>query len=148
MKKRYFMLILLALAVIAPGISPAQDAPKLDIPKKEDLDKMIKDTVVLFGQSVKKKDFGPLYASISALWKAQTTAPELQKIFQLFLDKNLDPEPPAGVAPVISQKPFIDDEARLILKGYFPTKPYVIDYELKYIYEYPEWKLVAIKVDM
>lgn len=101
-----------------------------------------------FGAAVNAGDFTAFYNSIAELWKSQTTPEELKKVFQPFIDKKVDLSFVATATPVFSQKPALDEQNVLVTTGYYPTKDFNVNFELKYVYEYPAWKLVGIDVNV
>lgn len=102
----------------------------------------------VFALSVKSNDFTPLYNSTAKYWQAQITADKLKDIFKVFIDKKIDLAPLIQGTPVLSKTPVINNDDILVLEGYYTNKPYIVNYTLKYLYEYPEWKLIGINVKM
>lgn len=121
-----------------------------DIPSDEQLKSMIKTTVADLGKAINSQNFDTFYASISAIWQSQTNAAELQDVFVEFIEKKIDVETPAkSIEPVISEPPAIEPENKVLnLKGYFPASPMNVNYDLGYIYEHPNWKLIRISVNV
>ncbi|HTE48698.1 MAG TPA: hypothetical protein VK675_02220 [Candidatus Paceibacterota bacterium] len=119
------------------------------IPSDSDLVKLVNNSIQLFGQAVKSDDFSIFYSSISQLWQAQTTPQGLREAFQSFIDKKIDITILSNITPVFSEKPAIDADGVLILKGRYYYQGYPpINFQVKYIYEYPNWKLIGIKVSI
>lgn len=119
------------------------------IPSDSDLVKLVNNSIQLFGQAVKGDDFSIFYSSISKLWQGQTTSEKLRDIFNSFVDQKIDITILNDTTPVFSEKPTIDENGVLILKGYYSYKDYQpVNFQVKYIYEYPDWKLIGIKVNL
>lgn len=119
------------------------------IPSDSDLVKLVNHSMQLFGKGVKGDDFSIFYASISKLWQAQTTPQALRESFKSFIDQKIDIAVLQDTMPVFNEKPAIDENGVLILKGYYAYQDYSrIDFQVEYIYEHPDWKLIGIKVGL
>jgi hypothetical protein len=117
-------------------------------PTDQEAKQLAKDSLLAFNQAVKAKDFTAFHASVAALWKRETTAEKLQAVFQEFITKQVDIGGIRDVEPVFDDPPSLDNDERYVLKGYFPTKPSRVKFDLKYTYEHPDWKLVGINVQV
>ena len=118
-----------------------------DIPEEKELKSMSQSSLLSFNQSVLKKDFSGFYDEIAALWQEQTTPEKLQTLFKDFIDKEIDLSPIKKLEPVLSSPAAIDSDGVLVVKGYYPTTPARTIFQLKYLEEKGDWKLVGIKVD-
>jgi hypothetical protein len=140
-----------------PAEEPAQQEPRdsakstpspKKVPPRADLNAMAQETILALNQAVAGKNFTPFYRHISKLWQKQTTAQDLQDSFQSFIDNEVDMSGVADVDPVFAEKPSIDSDGMLNINGTFPTKPYNVKFELQYIFENKDWKLVSINVNL
>jgi len=136
------------VAVTKPGDSQKPAASGDTVPETDALKKMATSTLLTFNQSVLKKDFNILYKDVARLWQDQTTPEELQKIFQVFIDKEVDIGGVADVDPVFSKASNIDKDGLLTLTGYYPTEPFQVNFELQYYFEGGQWKLIGINVNL
>lgn len=119
-----------------------------EIPTEAQLVNLAKVSMSDFIAAVNAADFSPFYKNISKLWQAQTDPGKLNEAFDSFIKAKFDWPNLEKTEPLFDEKPEIDDVGRLVLKGYFPTKSYIIYFKLSYIYEHPEWKLFGINVDV
>lgn len=129
----------------AEAVTPSPAAGK-EIPSEEGLTSVINETISLLGAGINKNDFGDFYGHISKLWQSQTDEPSLKMAFREFIEKKIDLTIVQGQAPVLSEAPYIDQDGVLRLKGYYPTQPYMVQFDLGYLYEHPNWKLISISV--
>jgi hypothetical protein len=137
------------LLLITLSIVTAIAARAADIPEETELASMTESSLVSFGKAVKKKDFSGFYEDIAAVWQKQTTAEKLEELFKDFLGKEIDlPAAIKGKEPVFNQAATINSDGVLIIKGYYPTTPNRIVFQLKYLQEEDEWKLVGIDVNL
>ncbi|MEY2440034.1 MAG: hypothetical protein QOI34_1419, partial [Verrucomicrobiota bacterium] len=82
-------------------------------------------------------------------WQKQTTPEKLQASFSDFLDKDIDiPAVVKELEPVFNQPASIDSDGVLTIKGYYPTKPNRVIFQLKYLEEDGDWGLVGIDVKL
>lgn len=144
--------LMAAVLVLAVMTGRAEDkpskesvAPKGDAGGKADYAKLAKDTLIIFNQAVQAKDFKNFYNFIAQYWQKQTTASELQKNFQAFIDEDIDISPIADKAPVWDLPASVQKDTYLTLTGHYELKPQV-NFELKYQKEKGEWKLIGIDV--
>lgn len=120
-----------------------------DVPEEDELKSLTEDSVGSFGQAVRDKDFSTFYEDIAAIWKKETTAEKLKEAFKDFLDKEIDlPSVLEELDPVFEPAAAINADGLLVIKGYYPTKPNKVRFELKYVQEEDEWKLVGISVKL
>ncbi|MDQ6808915.1 MAG: hypothetical protein M3Z64_05745 [Verrucomicrobiota bacterium] len=138
MKKLLLPALLFAFAL---GIRAA------DIPPEKELKPLVQSSLLSFNKSVQAKDFSGFYKDIAAIWQEQTTPEKLGALFKDFGDKEIDLAPIKKLEPVFSSPPSIDSDGVLVVKGYYPTTPARTIFQLKYLQEKDEWKLVGIKVD-
>src|SRR5262249_741636 len=115
------------------------------IPAEEELKKLVTKSLLDFDQAVKAKNFENFYNSLSQLWKGQTSPEALQKIFQQFINKNIDISGIKDVAPVVEPKPAIK-ESFLVVEGHYPLKSERVEFTLRYTLESSAWKLAGIRV--
>ena len=57
-------------------------------------------------------------------------------------------DPLAGKSPIFSTKPSIDAHGRLVVEGFYPTRPARMEFRLIYIAEGLTWKVAAINVNL
>ena len=120
-----------------------------EIPSKEDIKTMTEDSLLAFGEAVKNKDFSDFYDDIADLWQKQTTAKKLLEAFKTFTDQDIDlTNAIKGLEPLFSSTKIDPDNNVLIISGYYPTKPNRIIFDLKYLEEEGDWKLVGINVNL
>ena len=141
MKKPFLLAVALCVAVSAYAAPPK-------IPSEVELKAMTLESLLDFNKSVQAGDFTVLYDSLSKIWQDQTTPAKLKALFQSFVDKEIDISPIKKVEPVFNKPAEIDSDEVLIVRGYYPTKPKRVIFQLKYYSENSNWKLVGIKIDV
>lgn len=136
------------LYLSAPQSGVAAERTGRQLPPDEKSKALIQDTLLDFNQAIQDKSFDGFHTTISRAWQEQITADKLKEVFQQFMDKNLDISAIKRVDPVLSDPPEINSDGLLILKGYYPTRPFKVNFQLKYIYEHPAWKLFGLNVNV
>lgn len=118
------------------------------MPSNDRLIEMTNTAIYDLALAINARDFTAFHEKISKLWQSQITTDELFNAFKGFSDNNIDLTVLKDIEPVFSQPPSIDDNDILVLDGYYPSEPPIAYFNLKYIYEYPDWKLFGIHVNM
>ena len=140
--------IAVALALVSLTV-PARHVSAADVPDEADLKTLTEDSLTSFGKGVKKKDFSSFYEDIAEIWQKQTTPEKLKELFKDFLDKDIDlPSVVKEMEPVFNHPAAIGANDVLEIKGYYPTTPHRVVFDLKYLEEDGEWKLVGINLDL
>jgi len=120
-----------------------------EVPEEAELKAMTAKSLTSFGKAIKKQDFSGFYEDIAEVWQKQTSAEKLEAAFKEFLNKGVDiPSIVKEMKPVFNQPAAIDADGVLIIKGYYPTTPNRVIFQLKYLEEEDDWKLVGINVNM
>jgi hypothetical protein len=132
----------------APQSGVAVEQTGKQLPTDEKSKALILDSLLDFNKAIHDKSFDDFHTTISRAWQDQITSEKLKAVFQQFIDKNLDISGIKRVDPVLSEPPEINSDGLLILKGYYPTHPFKVNFQLKYIYEHPAWKLFGINVNL
>ncbi len=119
------------------------------VPPLHMLEKLIDSTLHDFSLSVKHADFSYLYDHISKIWKAQTSKEKFHQIFKSFIDQKIGVDNLIQKQPVLNEQPTIDKDGFLTLSGYYPSpNNTILFFDLDYTYEYPNWVLSRIKINV
>lgn len=125
------------------------DASKAEIPSEDELQDMVKRTLLDFNAALQKEDFTDFHSTISKVWQKQTTPEKMKSNFQSFIDGEAD------LSSISSMKANFTSPAEITkstgvktleTKGDYPTSPNPSTFELKYIAEGKEWKLIGLNV--
>jgi hypothetical protein len=118
-----------------------------EMPNDQRLQVIVEHSVTLFGNAIRTRDFHEFYSKVSLEWQKQLTEKKLQGAFQPFIDAKVDINI-KGLPPVFDKPPEINSEGLLILIGHYDTKPYVTTFRLRLTYEFPQWKLYGVEVQL
>lgn len=118
-----------------------------DVPEKSEIKKMELESMTAFGEALKEKDFTTFHEGIAEIWQKQITAEQLMDSFKSVATADFDI---LGIVkelkPTFEPDPAINSDGVLVVKGYYPTKPNHLNFQLKYYQEEDAWKLVGINV--
>jgi hypothetical protein len=125
-----------------------KESADLPVPGKEEAAKLAATSLLAFNQAVLSKSFDKFHAGISKLWREQTTPDDLRKIFQTFIDKEIDIAAIETLTPDFKSAPAINADGFLVLEGEYPVEPGKVQFRLKFVGEANAWKLVGVKVNV
>lgn len=131
-------------------ITKKADASKGEIPRDDELQDMVKTTLLDFNDAVTSADFTTFYTNISKLWQRQTSPAKLEDTFKIFIDGKNNFSSIRSKDAEFSSNPRVDDSKgfkELVLEGKYDTSPLPTKFTLKYTPESKNWKLTGIIVD-
>ncbi|HMO80443.1 MAG TPA: hypothetical protein PKD24_06600 [Pyrinomonadaceae bacterium] len=132
------------------GPTRRADASKGEMPDDDELQSMIKATLLEFNDAIQSEDFTEFYSNICEPWKKQTSPEKLKASFQKFIDSNITIASIDPLTAEFSPQPSVGRELgyrTLKINGRYSTSPMLTKFELNYIPEGKEWKLSKIVVD-
>ena len=118
------------------------------MPTDKELNTLALDSLLLFNAAIQTKSFENFYVKIAKLWQKEATPEQLLEIFQSFIDKEINIASIAKLAPTFEGTPTVNEDGLLVIKGSYPTQPSKVVFQLKYVYEDENWKLVGINVQV
>ena len=118
------------------------------IPTQTEITTMVQKAMGLISNAINTANFTTFYANIAHIRQQQTTATDLQKIFQIFIDKKIDLSFTTTLEPNYTATPTIDENGILIIQGTFTTQDTSIAFRQKFYQENNEWKLFGINIQM
>jgi G:T/U-mismatch repair DNA glycosylase len=144
----HITLLLCGIALVFSLFVPSDyaEGKTKPIPPEAQIKKLISNTMDDFALAVNARDFSNFYRNISKLWQAQTTKEELYNTFKTFSDNNLDLTVLQDLEPVFMKQPYLTKEGVLVIQGYYPIDAPFKYFELEYVYESPEWKLLGTEI--
>jgi hypothetical protein len=125
------------------------DASKAQIPSDDEMQDIVKKTLLDFNAALQKESFDDFYSTVSRFWQKQTSAEKMKSSFQAFIDGDADLSPISSMTAKINSGPEVTRSMgvkTLEVKGEYPTTPITTTFELEYVAEGKEWKLAGINV--
>lgn len=126
------------------------DASKGEIPSEDELQDLVKTTILDFDEAVQSADFTTFYSKISKLWQRQTSPAKLEDSFSVFIEGKNNFSGISSKEADFSSNPRVDDSKgfkELVLEGSYDTSPLPTKFTLKYTPEGKNWKLTGIVID-
>ena len=116
------------------------------VPSERALEALVKVTLLSFNDANITGNYTVFHAKLSKPFRQQFSPERLAETFKDFVRKDIDFDIIAAYEPVYDPEPRVDDEGKLLVKGWFPTEPARVAYDLKFIPSDGEWKLIGINV--
>jgi hypothetical protein len=111
--------------------------------------RLVKETIHAFALAVRSKDFTEFYNTrLAEPFREQYSKEAFQRLFQAFIDQNIDMTVLDALDPKFDEKPELDEKGFLVLKGYYPTRPSMAIFDLKFIKVGTQWKLMRLFVNV
>ena len=129
-----------ALAVAGAALAQSR------VPGERALEALVKVTLLSFNDANVTGNYTVFHAKLSKPFRQQFSPERLEETFKDFARKEIDFDIIAAYKPVYDPEPRVDDEGKLLVRGYFPTEPARVVYDLKFIPSDGEWKLVSINI--
>ncbi|WP_076791085.1 hypothetical protein [Chlorobium sp. KB01] len=128
------------------GTTPKKSATT--VPGKAEQIALARQSMHDFALSIKSKNMGHFRTTISNMWQSQFTTEKLNEGYAPIIKADIDLTVLDPLVPILDQEASINQDGVLIIKGHYPTKPSVVSFESKYIYEGISWKLIGFFLDI
>lgn len=135
-------ILALVAVLLAAGAASAQNK----VPGERGLEALVKSTLLSWNDANLTRNYTVFHAKLSKPFREQFPPERLARTFKQFADKEIDIDVIAAMKPTYEPAPVVDEEGKLVVKGYFPTEPLRVAFELDYIPAEGEWKLIRINV--
>ena len=147
------MLVIVIVSGVSIALSPRNgDEVKVPagvkIPTEATLQFLATKSFLDLDQAIRANDFRTFHSSIAEIWKNETTVQELSKAFQDAVNARVRLQGVTEVLPIFDRRPTFDENGVLVLSGHYPMSPLSLDFQLGYVYDAPEWKLVGISFNL
>lgn len=137
-----FGMLTLAASLAGAPMAMAQNK----VPNERPLEALVKATLLSFNDANVTGNYEVFRAKASKPFRDQFPVEKLADTFKDFAKKDIDFDIIAAFKPVYEPAPSVNDQGKLLVKGYFPTEPARVVFELKFIPSDGEWKLIGIDV--
>jgi hypothetical protein len=128
------------------GVSPG-DRPPTGALDPAAMKRLALRSLLDFNDAVQRRDFTAFHAGLARPMREKYTPQTFQSAFQPFIDQKIDLAPIRAVEPVFEPaEARVSASGELALKGRFPTQPSQVYFDLSYVMEGGEWRLIGINV--
>lgn len=101
-----------------------------------------------FVTSLNAGEMSHFHASVSQLFRSQFSVDQLNDAYRAFLDYGADWSELDALTPRIEPAPSIDGDGVLVLAGSYPTQPNTARFEIKYVQEAGQWKVIGLNLNI
>lgn len=119
-----------------------------EMPPLETVQKLTRDSLLLFNEAIQRQDFAEFYSKVSQEWQEQLTLGQLQRAFQPFIDNRVDISSIEKLQPLFDKAPQVQSDGILIVEGHYPSKPLAAFFRLRFAYNFPYWKLFGVELQV
>jgi hypothetical protein len=130
--------------LLAASIAQAQNK----VPAELALEAVVKASLLSFNDANITGNYTVFHARLSKPFREQFPPERLKETFKDFSQKHIDIHVVAAFKPTYTEPPMIDPDGKLRVRGYFPTEPVRVNFELDFIPSDAEWRLVLIHVKL
>ena len=130
--------------LLAASIAQAQNR----VPAELALEALVKASLLSFNDANVTGNYTVFHDRLSKPFREQFSPARLKETFKDFSEKHIDIHVVAAFKPTYVEPPRIDPDGKLRVKGYFPTEPVRVNFELDFIPSDAEWRLVLIPVKL
>ncbi len=128
------------LALVLPSFAQNR------VPSERPLEALVKAVLLSFNDANVTGNFTVFHAKLAKPFRQQFTPERLQESFKSFAEQQIDFDIIAAYKPVYEPAALVNGDGKLIVKGYFPTEPARVLFDLAFIPSDGEWKLISIHV--
>ena len=132
--------------LLVVGAAQAQNMNK--VPTERGLEVLVKTSLLSFNDANITGNYTVLHDKLSKPFRQEFPPERLKEAFREFSEKNVDIELVAVLKPTYEPAPTIDSEGKLVVRGYFPTEPIRVNFDLAFIPSDGEWKLIRLNVKL
>jgi hypothetical protein len=136
-------------SIFKPQAGLVQKNSSRMMPSVDELIKLANESMLKFSNSVNAKDFKEFHSYVSNLFQRNYDVKKFNKVFKYFIDNNINMVPLIKENnPIFNVEPYIDQNGRLVLDGYYAGLSSKINFEIEYIYEDISWKIISIRINI
>ncbi|MSP76496.1 MAG: hypothetical protein EXR12_10200 [Rhodospirillaceae bacterium] len=118
------------------------------VPAERSLEALVKSALLSFNDANLTGNYTVFHAKLSKPFRQQFTVEKLKDTFKEFNEKSIDIDIVSAMKPTYGTAPVVDGDGKLIIKGFFPTDPTRVNFELSFIPSDGEWKLISLNVKL
>jgi hypothetical protein len=125
----------------------AQPAPSVVMPDAEKIVLLVRTTLITLNDAVQTGNFTVLRDKAAPGFREANSAARLGQIFADLASRKVDLSVVSVLSPQLTEAPALDQaKGMLNIKGYFPTKPVQINFEMLFQSVAGRWRLFGLSV--
>jgi len=118
------------------------------MPKRAQIEALALRSLLDFNNAVRNKNFTAFHAKLSAPMRKKYSVADIQGVFAVFIARNIDIVGIRDLKPKFDSPPRVAADGSLHLKGRYPSRPSEVLFDLRYVKEAGEWRLITINVNL
>lgn len=143
--------VILALALgsqaYAQTPAPQPSPPQVVMPDAEKIVLLVRTTLITLNDALQTGNFTVLRDTGAPGFREVNTPARLSQSFADLASKGIDLSPVSIIAPQLSEAPGLDQQKGMLhLKGYFPSQPLQINFEMLFQAVDGRWRLFGLSV--
>lgn len=126
------------------------DASTGQVPADDQLQEIARETIMDFNDAIQSRDFTDFHRTISKPFQKQVSPERFKETFKAFIDLKINFREISTLDADFTSTPAVESSLGnkiLKLKGNYPTTPRRTNFELKYVPEGQDWKLIGIEIN-
>ena len=126
------------------------DASTGKVPANDQLQEMARTTILDFNDALQSEDFSDFHRTISKPFQKEATPARFKEVFQSFIDAGIDFKEVRTLTANFTTPASIDKSRgakTLNIVGNYATSPRRTNFDLKYVPEGSDWKLIYIEIN-
>lgn len=132
---------LLFLALVAPAMAQG-------IPNAYTQNAIIKSALITFNDANLTGNYSVMHDRSAKAFQDTFEPGQIADMFKAFHDQQIDLTTIVSMDYVEDAAPAVDDKGVLTLKGHFETTPSKVTYELEFVLENENWRMIGINVNV
>ncbi|MEO7672493.1 MAG: hypothetical protein ABIU09_00270 [Pyrinomonadaceae bacterium] len=126
------------------------DASTGKIPADDQLQDLARTTIMDFNDAIQSEDFTDFHRTVSKPFQKEASPARFKEVFQSFIDAGIDFKEVRSMTANFTTPTSIDKSRgakTLNLKGNYATSPRRTNFDLKYVPEGSDWKLIYLEIN-
>ncbi len=148
--KAAFVVLLLAEVIgfsVVGSVPVMANRDSVPMPDKDMAVSLIYETIIAVNNASQTSNFSVLRALGAPEFQAKYKTEDLDQTFRGLRQKNIDLRPVVLLKPVIQKSQYLPSKKLFRLRGFMPTHPIRLGFEIHYQYVEKRWRLYALSFD-
>lgn len=109
---------------------------------------LVRSAMADFVISLNSGDMSHFHATVSDMFRTQFSVAQLNQAYRAVINYGADWSELNSLQPRIEQAPSINDDGVLVLAGSYPTQPNATRFQIKYVQELGQWKVLGLNLNI
>jgi len=148
--KTFYAAVIVAAALVffvAGSVNGLAKYETVPVPDKDMAVSLIYEAIIAVNNASQTGNFSVLRDLGAPEFQLKYTVEDLAQTFRALREKKIDLRPTVLLKPVIRQSQYIKSKSLFRMKGFMPTRPVRLHFEIHYQYVDKNWRLYALTFD-